>query len=133
MLLVPLISLAALVAAAIASRITRSPVAAVLLALASGVWLVANSRLEGPVLISLTPRNGLTTTDLLGFIGFFYSLHIVWERKPASARTRAHTWALSTLCTVVFVAWPLGKLLISFIWPNLFHQIQVSWIGRLVA
>lgn len=133
MLLVPLISLAALVAAAIACRITRSPLAAVLLALASGVWLVANSRLEGPVLISLTPRNGLTTTDLLGFIGFLYSLHIVWGRKTESARRRVQPWALITLCTVVFIAWPLGKLVISLIWPNLFHQIQVSWIGRLVG
>ncbi|MEO6957191.1 MAG: hypothetical protein ABI137_10665, partial [Antricoccus sp.] len=89
MFLVPLISLAALVAAAIASRMTRSPVAAVLLALTSGVWLVANSRLEGPVLVSLTPRNGLTTTDLLGFVGYFYSVHIVWARKTESARRRA--------------------------------------------
>ncbi|PRZ42511.1 hypothetical protein CLV47_105133 [Antricoccus suffuscus] len=133
MLLVPLISLAVLVIAAIASRITRSPIAAVFLALASGIWLVANNRLEGPVLITFTPRNGLTATDLLGLVGFFYALYIVWERYVDSTRLRVRRWALIGLCAAVFLVLPVTKLFISLLYPCLFEQIRLSWVGVLIG
>ena len=128
MIVPALISLGALVLATVIARSLRSPIAAVALALVSGVWLVANKHLEGPVLITFSPGHGLTPSDLLGFAGYFYSLRLVWVQYADSNR-RHLPWLLIGLCTVAFVVWPLAKLLI---WPGISNQVDFSWFRRLL-
>ena len=127
MIMVPLISLGSLLVTSVLGKVTKSPFAAIALALASGVWLVANKRLEGPILVTFTPRHGLTTSDLLGFLGYFYALRIIWVRYRGSTPHR-NPWPLMAVCTVAFVVWPLAKILI---WPRVNSDPLFSWIERL--
>lgn len=43
---------------------------AVLLGLLSVLWVLVDQEFEGPVVIDLLPRNGLTASDLVGVVGF---------------------------------------------------------------
>lgn len=112
MIIIAVASLVMLAVAATVSRITHSPIAALALAITSGIWLVVNKQLEGPVLITVTPSHGLTVGDLFGFAGFFYSLRILWARYSTSIRARSRMWMLMGLCTAIFVAGPIAKLIL---------------------
>lgn len=52
----------------------RHRAGAVALALVSLVWLLVDSSFEGVVLIDVTASNGLTTSDLVGVLGFVLAL-----------------------------------------------------------
>ena len=48
---------------------TRSRFGPPMLALVSLAWLLVDTDFEGVVLVDVTPRNGLTTSDLVGVLG----------------------------------------------------------------
>jgi len=62
-----LVLVAMLVLAALSDRTGRA--GAVALALASVLWFLVNTSMEGPVLIRFTAEHGLTAADLAGFAG----------------------------------------------------------------
>jgi hypothetical protein len=58
---------------------------AVALAVASLLWLLTNSPMEGPVLVSFTSDHGITAGDLAGVVGLAVA---VWRFRVAG-RSRA--------------------------------------------
>ena len=50
----------------------------VALVLVSGLWLVVDKQLEGPVLLRVTRNHGLTAADLAGLVGLALGLHQLW-------------------------------------------------------
>ena len=65
---------------------------ALVLALVSFVWLLVDSDFEGVVLIVVTKRNGLTTSDLVGVAGLVLALGQWWR---LAARARRDLWRAS--------------------------------------
>jgi hypothetical protein len=45
-------------------------------------WLTFNGRLEGPVLVSLNERHGLTLSDVLALLGFAIAARAFLRRRP---------------------------------------------------
>lgn len=82
------LALAVLVlAAGLSTR--RGRVGAVVLAAASLLWLLVNGPMEGPVLLEVTARHGLTGGDLAGLTGLAlagYRLVQRLRRRPAHVR-----------------------------------------------
>ena len=63
----------------------RHRAGALLLALASLVWLLVDTAFEGVVLVDVTSHNGLTTSDLVGVGGFLVAI-VQWWRLTARRR-----------------------------------------------
>ena len=59
----------------------RERAAIVVLALLSFVWLTLDNEFEGGVLISFTPHNGLTPSDLVGVAGLIACVALWWRLR----------------------------------------------------
>lgn len=86
--LTAVVVLSGLIVAAAVAVCRRTRNIAMVLAGLSGLWLVANKQLEGPVLFAVDNVHGLTLTDLLGFVGFLLALVLVWAGSPGERITR---------------------------------------------
>ncbi|MDL5159841.1 hypothetical protein [Actinomycetospora termitidis] len=60
---------------------------AVGLVVVAGVWVVVNKAVEGPTLLVLTSRHGLTVADLLSVAALVTAGHLLRPRAMAVART----------------------------------------------
>ncbi|MDV7132550.1 hypothetical protein [Williamsia muralis] len=58
-----------------------SRAAAVVLIFVSVLWVLFNGPIEGHVLLSYTPQNGLTESDLLSLAGLIIALRALWIRR----------------------------------------------------
>ena len=70
-----------------ARRPRRTAHAAVLVAVAM-LWLSVNQPMEGPILITVSPKHGLTASDLLSVAGFAVALILVIGRRHGTIRPR---------------------------------------------
>jgi hypothetical protein len=87
MLAVQLLLVAILLAAGF-SLLYPSPVTAVVLAGLSAAWLPANNgHLEGPILISVSNDHGLSTADLLAYLGLVLALLAGWRWRQNRMQT----------------------------------------------
>lgn len=108
---VVLVGLVATVATAVYWR--RRNIAMVLAGL-SGLWLVTNKPLEGPVLFAVDNVHGLTLTDLLGFGGFLLALILVWVASPGGGIARRGDRSFYTAilaATALFASAPIIGIL----------------------
>jgi hypothetical protein len=55
----------------------RRRVLAVLLVVAAGVWVVVNKAVEGPTLLVITTRHGLTVADLFSIAALVTAVHLL--------------------------------------------------------
>ena len=87
------------------------------LALASAAWLpLNNGRLEGPVLVTLDPRHGLTASDLLAYLGFAVAL---WSTVRAHRGSRFGLVSRSEVLTGLAVPILLvGGLTAAYLYRN---------------
>jgi hypothetical protein len=67
---------------------SRRRVLAAVLVVAAGVWAVVNKAVEGPTLLVITPRHGLTTADLLSITALLVAAHLL---RPRRGRPRRRT------------------------------------------
>ncbi|HEX3932692.1 MAG TPA: hypothetical protein VHW64_18495 [Nocardioides sp.] len=69
-----------LVALVLTVRLThaRRPRAGYVLVLVSVLWLVVDKAMEGPTVLYVTARHGLTAADLAGLVGILLGLHQAW-------------------------------------------------------
>ena len=87
MLAVQLLLVAMLLAAGF-SLLYPSPGLAVLLAGLSAAWLPTNNgHLEGPMLLSVSSDHGLTTADLLAYLGLALALLAAWRWRRDRMQT----------------------------------------------
>ena len=59
----------------------RRVLLAILLVLGGLVWLRVDQRLEGGVLLVVTPQHGLTVADLLSLAAFAVAAILVWPER----------------------------------------------------
>jgi len=109
-----LVVLGALVAVCV---LRWSALAALLLAVVSAAWLpVNNGRLEGPVLITVDPKHGLTTMDLVAYFGF---LIVIWStvraRRVGAASAAGKPVALASVGASLLLVCGLA---VSYVYRN---------------
>ncbi len=107
-MVVALLVLAALLAAWVWNIARPSRRAALVLVILCALWLPANNRhLEGPLLVNLDEKHGLTLSDLLSYGGFVLAVVSVrrWSRAERHRAGRAPRWVFATVLGlgVVFV------------------------------
>lgn len=103
------VCLAVLVLAGLVAWRLRNAAVALVLAAVSGIWLVANKSLEGPVLLPITPNHGLTFSDLFGFVGLYFAVRIIW-RQPIpqhQPRSRYRTYLPAAAAVALFAVSPV--------------------------
>lgn len=90
-----------------ATLIRRTALPAAGLLVFSAMWLPADSKVEGPVLFVLGPKDGVTLADLLSVLGAAVALLVLlqlgWRRSAPANR------ALN-LATIVGVCWSVLAL-----------------------
>jgi hypothetical protein len=97
--------LVALVGAVLINLLAPTPGTAVLVVVIAGLWLpVNNGHLEGPILIEVDPRHGLSTADLASYAAFVLANLSLWRWRSVSRsarRTAAVIWAILLACLLV--------------------------------
>ncbi len=109
--LVVLVVLGALLASTV---LTSTPSAAWALAVVSACWLPADSSVEGPSIVVISPGHGVTVADTVALVGFAAATcRLVFNRPRTSRRLSsvgAHAGSLGVAAAlpVVMVLWIIG-------------------------
>lgn len=114
-MLLAIADLLVLCCAAAACWVCPTRVAAWLLVVCSALWLpLNNGHLEGPVLIAVTARHGLTAADLIGYSGWVVA---AWTLRRAQRQKTAtdQGWLPVTTAALVLV---FGVALSYFVQPT---------------
>jgi hypothetical protein len=95
-----LVLLVALVLVALRARGRVRRAVALLLLPVSVAWVAFNGRLEGPVLLTVTPTHGVTVSDLLAVLGVLVALVVLvldrrGRQRPRRRRAEAPTAAVT--------------------------------------
>ena len=69
----------------VTSRV-RHLLLAVLLVLAGLVWLRINEKIEGRILLTLSPNHGITVADLLSVAMFAGAVVLAWPERARNRR-----------------------------------------------
>jgi hypothetical protein len=93
-----------------ATAIRRTALPAAGLLVFSALWLPADSRLEGPVLVVLSYANGITLSDLLAVFGAVVAgvvlIRIAWRGSAPANRA----WNVATVLGTCWSLLALGAL-----------------------